>query len=144
MQIVLIAIPWILTVVEGECAVICACLPLLRPVVQFVFGRVLTSSRFSKSKSSKTPIALGDFKSGTVTIGGGGRQARPGLRSSFARLDDAESDKDGLVGVFGHETSTSSGNKALSDNSDDVPLDGITVRNDVKVTWHSVREDNNV
>lgn len=127
---------------EGECAVICACLPLLRPVAQLVFGRVLTSSR-SKNKSSKTPNALGDFKSGTVTIGGGGR-SRPGLRSSFARLDDTESAKDGLVGVFGHETTTrGSGNKALSENSDDIPLEGITVRNDVKVTWSTLSSNKN-
>lgn len=128
---------------EGECAVICACLPLLRPVVQLVFGRVLTNSRFSKSKSAKTPNALADFKSGNVTIGGGGR-SRQGLRSSFARLDDTESSKDALVCGFGHEIrSSGSGDKTLSERSDDIPLEGITVRNDVKITWTTFESETN-
>ncbi|KKY39872.1 putative integral membrane protein [Diaporthe ampelina] len=140
---VLIAVPWILTVVEGECAVMCACLPLLRPVAQAVFGRVLTSG--AGKSSNRRPSGLSALNSADlITIGGGaaGGGRRPGFKAGshgtrpFAVLDDTES-VDGIL-VGGHRMSTSvqgSDGKAPSEGSDDIPLERIAVRHDVKVSW---------
>lgn len=144
---VLIAIPWILTIVEGECAVMCACLPLLRPVAQAVFGRVLTSG--AGKSSNRRPSGLSALNSADlITIGGGAPAAgkRPTFKSGtrpFAVLDDTDSGENILVG--GNSMSTSvqgSDGKAPSEGSDDIPLERITVRHEVKVSWTESKPNN--
>ncbi|KAI3401449.1 hypothetical protein diail_10883 [Diaporthe ilicicola] len=143
---VLIAVPWILTIVEGECAVICACLPLLRPVAQAVFGRVLTSG--AGKSSNRRPSGLSGLNStDLMTIGGGGqgggrRPVKDGSYGTrpFVVLDDADSGEGILAG--GRATSTSvqgSDGKAPSEGSDDIPLERIGVRHEVKVSWTEVK-----
>ncbi|POS73662.1 hypothetical protein DHEL01_v207948 [Diaporthe helianthi] len=127
-------------VVEGESAVICACLPLLRPVAQAVFGRVLTSG--AGRSSSRRPTGLSALNSADlITIGGGaaGGGKRPGFKPGprpFAVLDDADSGENILVGAHGISTSVQgSDSKAPSEGSDDIPLESITVRHEVEVSW---------
>lgn len=140
---VLIAIPWILTVIEGECSVICACLPLLRPVAQAIFGRVLTSG--AGKSSNRRPSGLSALNSADlVTIGGGapGGGRRPVFKQGshgsrpFAVLDDTDSGEGILVGGQSMSTSVQgSDGKAPSEGSDDIPLERIAVRHEVKVSW---------
>ncbi|KAL1858013.1 hypothetical protein Daus18300_010125 [Diaporthe australafricana] len=147
---VLIAVPWILTIVEGECAVICACLPLLRPVAQAVFGRVLTSG--AGKSSNRRPSGLSGLNSADLmTIGGGGGTGggrRPGYKGGshstrpFAVLDDTDSGEGILVGGQSMSTSVQgSDGKAPSEGSDDIPLERIAVRHEVKVSWTEVKPD---
>lgn len=139
----LIAVPWILTIVEGEAAVICACLPLLRPVAQAIFGRVLTSG--AGKSSNRRPSGLSALNSADlVTIGGGAPPSgrRPGFKQGshnsrpFAVLDDTDSGEGILVGAKSMSTSVQgSDGKAPSEGSDDIPLERIAVRHEVKVSW---------
>lgn len=122
----------------------CACLPLLRPVAQAIFGRVLTSG--AGKSSGRRPSGLSALNSADLmTIGGGapGGGRRPHGPRPFAVLDDTDSGEGILVG--GHSMSTSvqgSDGKAPSEGSDDIPLERIAVRHEVKVSWTETKPHN--
>jgi hypothetical protein len=125
----------------------CACLPLLRPVAQAVFGRVLTSGAGKSSSNNRRPGGLSDLNSdGLITIGGSGAPGggkrpsfKPGARP-FAVLDDTDSGEAILVGAKSASTSVSvsvqgSDGKAPSEAGGDIPLERIAVRQEVEVCW---------
>lgn len=122
----------------------CACLPLLRPVAQAIFGRVLTSG--AGKSSGRRPSGLSALNSADLmTIGGGapGGGRRPHGTRPFAVLDDTDSGEGILVG--GNSMSTSvqgSDGKAPSEGSDDIPLERIAVRHEVKVSWTETKPHN--
>lgn len=121
----------------------CACLPLLRPVAQAIFGRVLTSG--AGKSSNRRPSGLSHLNSADlITIGGGAPAGgkRPVFKSGshnarpFAVLDDTDSGEGILAGGQSMSTSVQgSDGKAPSEGSDDIPLERITVRHEVKVSW---------
>lgn len=99
-----------------------------------LFGRVLTSG-----KSSHKLSGMGDFKSGTATIGGGNRSRN--TRSAFKGGDSfgrLESDEASLVGCKSQCRTQVGGSKELGDSNDDIPLESIAVRHDVRVTYSEV------
>lgn len=128
-QTVLIAVPWVLTVVEGECAVICACLPLLKPIAQLVFRRYFPSSK-GKSKPSKlTRTGLGEFPS-SIPTNPRSRSVLKGQYDSagggFARLSDTESAKAVLEGYDAHKTCTNGSGENKESSDDNIPLEDVT------------------
>lgn len=129
----------------------CACLPLLRPVAQAIFGRVLTSG--AGKSSGRRPSGLSALNSADLmTIGGGapgGGGRRPGFKPGshgtrpFAVLDDTDSGEGILVGGQSMSTSVQgSDGKAPSEGSDDIPLERIAVRHEVKVSWTETKSHN--
>lgn len=79
---------WILTVVEGEFAVICSCLPLLRPVLPRLFGWAMAGPSAPSQHKEETSSIM---ELGVMTIGGSGGGGSCGVaRRSERDSEDVE------------------------------------------------------
>ncbi|KAK3329940.1 hypothetical protein B0H66DRAFT_542409 [Apodospora peruviana] len=148
-----IAVAWIWTMAEPVVGIIAACLPTLRPLLRLVLGRAFAGR---SSKDANTPSNGGGGNGRTlITIGGGA--VKGGLRGqystskskgstsggtrtigSFEQLDDGDFGPDSPelwprdypatreVSVYGR------GGRDPSVTSDEIPLDGIGVKRDVR------------
>lgn len=86
--VVTMCVIWILTVVEGEFAVICSCLPLLRPVLPRLFGWAMAGPSAPSQHKEETSSIM---ELGVMTIGGSGGGGSCGVaRRSERDSEDVE------------------------------------------------------
>lgn len=106
--------------VEVNVGITCACLPVLQPVVQKLFGKILGSTHGSKYVGDSNRVLRGtkssqNNNSGTGVIGGG----------PFRRLDED------LVKVQAHPPSNSTWVSATREGEREMRMNAIYVKKDV-------------
>lgn len=143
-----IAIAWIWTIAEPFTGIIAACLPTLRPLLGFLFSRAFSTA---KSGDGNTPGGSEGYNGQTlVTIGGGkargggGGYSKPSSKNSstlrsFTQLEDGDVSESPDLWPKGYlaarEVSAHGpGGRAMSALSDEIPLESIGVKSDMRWT----------
>lgn len=131
--IALIAGCWIWTTVESSTAIICACLPTMRPLAVMLFGDAMKAEPEQSDLSTIKTIGGGTTR-GTYSK----RPEGPNL-GRFRKLADrrpGEQDSTRLwpEHYLNERETTVEGNKTPGETDRDIPMDDILVRRDMSWT----------
>ncbi|KAI1854322.1 hypothetical protein JX265_012491 [Neoarthrinium moseri] len=133
---------WAWTVVETSMGIICACLPTVGGAIVGIIVRLITTPK-ATVRNESTSKRSGFKPIGTIGGGSGRAIHRPAFAKvkgddstgSFERLED-ESGETSVTNLWpkgyqGERETTVSGRRISSEQSDDIPLSSITVKQEM-------------